>query len=103
MSINVPHLAFPPTIVDGKFQTVEQGSDEEIVGSADAALLCPIGHRALLPGYGRPPVEHTRRTVDRGALLADAVRTSEPRIIEVLTDEEIEDRAATIGVKVGRG
>lgn len=99
----IPHLAFPPAIVDGRFALVDQGSDEEIIGSADAALLCPKGHRALLPKYGRPPLEHTRMTVDRGALVADAVRDSEPRIIEVLTDEEIEGRASTIGVKVGRG
>lgn len=99
----IPHLAFPPRIVDGQFVTADQGSDDEIVGSADASLLCPTGHRNLLPEYGRPSLEHTRMTVDRGALLHASVLRDEPRIVDVLTDEEIVDRAATIRMQVTRG
>src|SRR5690242_14440579 len=95
-------LAFPLQVVNGRFVTVDQGSDEEIIASADIALLCPQGHRNLLPDYGRPSVEHTRMTVDRAALLRDTVVRDEPRIVEVLTDEEIINRASTIRLQAVR-
>lgn len=96
-------LAHPLRVVAGRFVTVDQGSDDEIVSSADASLLCPQGHRNLLPAYGRPPVQHTRLTVDRQALLRDSVIRDEPRIVQVLTSEEIENRASTIRLQAVRG
>lgn len=96
-------LAFPLRITQGRFDTVDQGSDDEIIGSADAALLCPRGHRNLLPTYGRPPLQHTRLTVDRQALLRDSVIADEPRIVQVLTSEEITARASTIRLQAVRG
>lgn len=95
-------LAFPPRIINGAFQTVDQDTDAEIISSVDAVLLCPLGHRDQLPGYGLPPLEHTRLTTDRAAIVRAAVLDGEPRTPRVLTSEQIIGRASTLGVQVAR-
>lgn len=103
MNSTIPHLAFPLTIANGTFQTVEQNSDEEIIGCVDAVLLCPQGHRDLLPDFGLPPLEFLRLGDDRQQLVHDAVAAGEPRAADVLTSEDLTDMAATITVQVQRG
>jgi hypothetical protein len=103
VATTILHLAFPPQIVNGAFVTVDQDSDEEIVGCMDAILLCPVGYRDALPDFGRPNLDFTRITDDRLTGLRAAITTSEPRITTVLADEEIDDRAVTITLQGARG
>lgn len=40
---DIPQLAFPPKVIDGQFQTVEQGSTTDIVGQVHLLCLTPRG------------------------------------------------------------
>lgn len=84
-------LAFPVRLnTDGSYVTVEQGSDQEIVGCAHMALLCPQGHRELDEEYGIPGLEFTPVGLDHGAVLRESVLRDEPRLADVQASEEID-------------
>jgi hypothetical protein len=84
-------LAYPLQITaGGRFATVDQDSNPEITQAAHIALLCPIGHRPLLPDYGMPNLEGTRAQVDRAGILASKVLTDEPRLRAVDDTEKFD-------------
>lgn len=96
-------LAFPLQVVGGRFQTVQQGSDDEIFQSARMSLLCPAGHRPLHPSYGRPSLEHTRAQVDRAGLLRASVLRDEPRIAELAASERFDALVNDTTIDLGIG
>lgn len=94
-------LAFPVTVTGGGgFRMVEQHSDEDILGCAHMALLCPHGHRALAPEYGRPYIEFTPPTVDRAAVLRDQLLDDEPRLSDADARQIIDLETASAEVTV---
>src|SRR4051794_13191365 len=95
-------LAFPVQITaGGKFRMVEQNSDEDILGCARMALLCPHGHRTPFdPDYGRPNLEFAPVTVDRAALLRDQLLRDEPRLSNIDAAQSIDLVALTAEVTI---
>lgn len=52
----IPHLAFPLRIVNGRAVEADQGSPEHLAQQVHAACLTPQGWRVEAPDFGIPPV-----------------------------------------------
>jgi hypothetical protein len=82
---DIPHLALPLRVVDGRFVYTEQDSPEEIQHCAEVVLRYPIGQLDHLPSFGRD--DPTFTTSDPASDLAAVVEEWEPRAEALVASE----------------
>lgn len=85
-TVGVPHLAFPPKIGGGGHMTsVEQDSEEDILGCVYVALKTQLGSRYYVPTFGVSDYTFTEPVPV--SLLQAEILTSEPRATLELSEE----------------
>lgn len=94
-------LAFPVRLNEaGQYRMVDQDSDDDILGCAYMALLCPHGHRDLDPEYGAPSLEFTPARLDRAAVLRDQLLRDEPRLLDIDASEQVDALVASTTISL---
>lgn len=99
VSIDRPHLSFPPLLVDGKPAVVEQDSIEHVEQRVLMVLSVVRGSLIDMPTFGIPDPAFTRA----GTSLADiraAIDQWVPAARATVTDESVVRLARSIGVTI---
>lgn len=82
---DLPHFAYPFRFVGTSAVVTEQDSAEEIMDCARAVLLCPLGFRTELPGFGVAD-QTFANAPDRNAM-EGALSEWEPRAMAIVETE----------------
>ena len=85
-----PHFKFPFRIIGNSATTIEQDSDEDILGCVEAILRTEVGSRDELPEFGVDDLAF-RAGESVEAEVVGSVTEWEPRVAASATAEEIED------------
>jgi phage baseplate assembly protein W len=96
----IPHFASPFRIVAGSVATVEQDSDEDILGCVQVILRTDAGFRDEVPEFGVEELAFNQSDSVESDVI-DAVRDWEPRVAASATAEEIEDMIMSVEVPLG--
>jgi len=95
----IPHLATPIRIVNARYLTVEQDTDEEVAGCVRNIVAFERGYRVEDPAFGIRDPTFTTMPVDT-ADIAEALEMYEERAQVKIYQEITTDGQATISLEV---
>ena len=91
----IPHLMYPPQVGgDGHLSTVEQDSEQDILGCVTIACMTPLGTRLYVPTFGISDYTFDQAPVPVEQLMQE-IQTSEPRATGDVT-VQVQDLVETV-------